>query len=175
MDFISPIIVVAIAVPVMIAGSAGKKTTSSTSSFVMKINLSTALRTMIVLGILLFGGCIIGSAIAGQFNGWIAVVFGGLFLMCILLLLTQSKGFWESEVEGDILKSTHLWFFKKAINIKDIDHCLVTSNGISVYLKGSQSRALLIDSMSTNTKLFEQRMREEGVNVEVRSRLENIS
>ena len=175
MDFILPAIVIALIIPAMIVGSAGKQTATSTSSFSMKINFSTGLRIMIILGVLLFGGCIIGSSIAGQFNGFTAIIFVALFLLCILLLFVQSKGFWESEVEGDALKSTHLWFMKKTINIKDIDHCIVTRNGISVYVKGSQKRAILIDSMSSNTKLFEQRMREEGINVEVRSRVEDFN
>lgn len=147
----------------VITAIASRNTTESIYSFVMKPT-----KAILIIGwpcTILFLICIIGSNMAGQFKGWLAWTFSIMFIIGVILVLTPVRGFYDTVVDGDVMTSSRLWIIKKTINISDISYCTRTQNGISVYLKNSDRRALLIDGMSTNLPNFEERMRVEGIEV----------
>ena len=159
-------ILIAFLVPVVLnvlTAIASRNTTDSIYHFTMKPT-----KAILIIGwpcTILFLVCIIGSNMAGKFTGWLAWVFSIMFIVGVILVLTPVKGFYDTVVDGDIMTSTRLWLIKKTISIKDISYCTRTQNGISVYVKNSDKKALLIDGLSTNLSNFMERMQVEGIEV----------
>ena len=121
---------------------------------------------------ILFLFCIIGSSLGGQFKGLTAAVFSIMFLVGVMLILTPVKGFYDTEVDGDLMKSSRFWLIKKTTNIPDIDYCIRTRSGIYVYVHGEKKKALLIDGMSTNLQNFEKRMEVEGIEIKIKGNVQ---
>lgn len=146
----------------IISTQAAKHDSPTTDHFVMRPGGGTAVIGWICS--IFFMICIIWSSLAGQFSGFLAVVFGCLFIIGILLILMPVKGFWDVTVDGDNVTSTRLWVFRKTIRISDIDYCSVNSSGIHIYLKDGR-KAMTIDSMSTNISNWEKRMKAAGIEI----------
>lgn len=165
MNIIS-IAVIAFVVPAILnrlSVKAAESSSGTTDHFTMRPMKEISSIGWAGAGFFLF--CIIGSSLAGQFDGFLAVVFGGLFLLGVLLILLPVKGFWEVRVDGDIMVSVRLWIIRKTISIKDIDHCILHKGGYQIFLKGQRMRALSIDGLSSNTEIFEERMKQEGIEI----------
>ena len=158
--------IIALFVPVVlnvITAVAARNTTESIYYFVMRPT-----KALLIIGwpcTILFLICIIGSNMAGQFKGWLAVTFSVMFIVGVVLVLTPVRGFYDTAVEGDVMTSSRLWLIKKNTNISDISFCVRTQNGISIFTHDSGKRVLLIDSMSTNLPNFEERMKAEGIEI----------
>lgn len=146
----------------LITTRAAKVSSPSIEQFVM-----SPAGTISMLGWLcaiFFMVCIIGSSLSGQFNGFLAIVFGTLFGLGILLILAPVRGFWDVSVDGDKVTSSRVWVVRKTIEIQDIDYCQENRGGIQIYLKDGH-KAMSIDGMSTNLANWRERMKKEGIEI----------
>lgn len=152
-------------VPLAIALLSGKTDTSSIYHFKMRLNKGIAFLGALCSGF--FGFCLYGSSRAGQLDGFLWIVFGGLFLLGVLLILLPCSNFWENEVAGDTLISKRFFIFRKKMHIPDIEKCVIKTNSfggsIRVYVKGR--RVCLIDLMQDNVENFLERMEKEDIEV----------
>ena len=143
---------------------AKKATTTSIYEFVMR-----PVKDIAMIGIL--GGAVflffmIGAKLGDQLEGFVAIVFGSLFALSMLLILATIAGFWDVTVDGNRVTSSRLWIIRKTIDIKDIDNCLEDRGGVKIYLKGKKHKSMSIDSMSGNLDNWYRRMEHEGIPVE---------
>lgn len=164
MNVISIILVLFIvpAVLNLISTRAAKVSSPSIEHFIM--SPAGSISVLGWLCAIFFMVCIIGSSRAGQFNGFLAVVFGTLFGIGILLILAPVRGFWDVTVDGDKVTSSRVWVVKKTIEIQDIDYCVDNRGGIQIYLKDGR-KAMSIDSMSTNLSNWRERMKKESIEI----------
>lgn len=170
MSIISALIVLFVVPAVLsyLTGKTEKSDNDSTEHFVMRP--IRELSKLGAIGSAFFMFCIIGAYYAGQLGGFLIVVFGGVFCLGLLLILVTIRGFWDVTVDGCKVTSSRLWIFRKTIDIRDIDHCVMTRGGINVFLKGQSRKAMSIDSLSSNQENWERRMREEGIEITLQSR-----
>lgn len=161
--------IIAYIVPTVLSYLSGKKINSDTESiycFTMRCVKEIASVGWVGAGFFLF--CIIGSSIAKQFDGFLMVVFGGLFLLGVLLILVTVEGFWEVKVEDNKVTRRILWVFNKTILISDIDYCIYNRGGYQIFVKGSKRKAIGIDGYFCNTENWEKRMDIEGIEIRER-------
>lgn len=153
-------------VPVVLNIMSGKITTESIEKFDMALPKTSFLGLGSICCVF-FGGCLYGTISSGQSSPGTLGIFGSLFALGILLIIAPIKGFWGNSVDGDNLNSTRLWLFKKTIKISEIDHCVMTRGGLKIYLKGQKRKAMGVDSMAENIGNFMERMKKEGIPVEI--------
>lgn len=147
-----------------LSAKAKRVTTTSIYEFVMRPVKDLA-------GIGAFCGAVflffmIGAKLGEQLEGFVAIVFGSLFGLSILLVLATIAGFWDVTVDGNRVTSSRLWIIRKTIDIQDIDRCVEERGGIKIYLKGKKHKSMSIDSMSGNLDNWYRRMEHEGIPVE---------
>lgn len=164
------LLLVFLIVPIVLNVMSAKTTTTSTEQFDMLLPKKEFL-FIGTIGCLFFGACIYGTISSGQSSLGTNTIFGILFLLSMLIIIAPVKGFWGNSVNGDELTSTRLWRIKKSIKISDIDHCVMTRNGIKVYIKDQKKAAIGIDSMATNISNFLSRMKQENIPVEIKDAL----
>lgn len=168
MKFIAILLILYI-VPTVLSHLSNKKAdTKSIMNFEMRPSNGLAPLGIIGAGFFLF--CIIGAYIANQLDGFLIAVFGGLFLISILLILATIKGFWDVAVDGDTVTSSRIWIIKKTINIHDIDYCVYSRGEYEVHIKGHKRSGLSIDSMSSNTQNWEKRMASEHIEIKYKGK-----
>jgi hypothetical protein len=110
-----------------------------------------------------FGFCLLGSSYAGQLNGFLIFVFGGLFLLSVLLILFPIKGFWDEHVIGDKIKFSRLWVIHRTINFDEIDYCFCKRGGIKIRLKSGHTSLFGIDGLTENIETFMERLEQENI------------
>lgn len=165
MNIIALVLVLFIVPAVMniLTARAAKSNAPSAEHFVMAPTGIISLLGWVCAGF--FMVCIIGSSMSGQFSGFLALVFGSLFVIGLLLILAPVRGFWDVTVDGDKVTSSRLWMFKKSFNFDDIDYCVNKKGGMRVYLKGRSGPAVTIDDMSTNIRNWEKRLVQAGIEI----------
>ena len=164
------LLLVLLIVPITLNVMSAKTTTTSTEQFDMLLPKKEFL-FIGTIGCLFFGACIYGTISSGQSSLGTNTIFGILFLLSMLIIIAPIKGFWGNSVNGDELTSTRLWKNKKSFKISDIDHCVMTRNGIKVYIKDQKGTTIDIDSMATNISNFLSRMKQENIPVEIKDAL----
>ena len=164
------LLLVLLIVPITLNVMSAKTTTTSTEQFDMLLPKKEFL-FIGTIGCLFFGACIYGTISSGQSSLGTNTIFGILFLLSMLIIIAPIKGFWGNSVNGDELTSTRLWKNKKSFKISDIDHCVMTRNGIKVYIKDQKGTTIDIDSMATNISNFLSRMKQKNIPVEIKDAL----
>lgn len=80
---------------------------------------------------------------------------------------------WQIKVDGDEVEITTLFARKKKFMISNIEKVKVTRGGIKVYMKGKRFKAFRVESMAVGSNMFQKRMEQEGVPIELAKNLED--